>query len=668
MASPPPVAQVVEGFFKDLLGAKKAVRLYPAGNPQANEWMSRLHRSLETALKDGLPPVLRIAPGRFEWEGGQLVTKDQALESFRFELETRRITEMAIDPGVEPWELQHFLDCLNLRQEDVDQGGGLPALLGQRNVVHITLRGPLWGDGTGPGGAPGAGTSRLEQLEGLVTAVLDAVADEFRTLAYDRVRLSGWFAELAHPGDRAEVVAQAVQMLIPLAEAEPDREIRYRALNECLMALPDPLRSTVINEGLLPAVRTNLNVLNLLTRLSGDEFAELVGLLPGNWLDGLRAEIEALPAEEWKKARLVESLEDALAERELAAAPVEPLIADDDPGLLALRDAARTCSSSEAALEHSLPILFYLVGESESEGYPALLIDALEEAVTEALGRGQLRLALRTLQRLAQPPELRPEWQTEHQRRLQLLHRRLGGRSQVVLLADVLRRRDAPDDLPDATEYLRTLGREALGEFVGIVGEEPDAGTRGRMIEVLAAIGLPAAPAVRARVGNGSWQVVRAMIGLLARFGDPEGVAAIQEVAGHEHPQVRREAARALAALGGKQALPRLLEYLSDTDAEVRLAAIKLIGGLLDANTVAPLRAFLVTPTRGASDLLVKREMMTALASVGSPQARAVLESIAQRRVWPWQRNELTVRDLAVEAIKSIGQPTSTPTPVGREA
>jgi hypothetical protein len=665
MASPAPVAQVVEGFFKDLLGAKKAVRLYPAGNPLASEWMSRLHRSLETALKDGLPPVLRIVPGRFEWDGGQLVTKDQALEAFRFELETRRITEIAVDPGVEPWELQHFLDCLNLRQEDVDQGGGLPALLGQRNVVHITLRGPLWGDGTGAAsGGPGATTSRLDQLEGLVAAVLDAVADEFRTLAYDRVRLSGWFVELAHPGDRADIVAQAVQMLIPLAEAEPDREIRYRALNECLMALPDPLRRAVINEGLLPAVRTDLNVLNLLTRLSGDEFAELVGLLPASWLEGLRAEIEALPAEEWKKARLVESLEDALAERELAAAPVESLIADGDPGLLALREAARSGGSPEAALEHSLAILFYLVGESESEGYPTLLIDALEETVTEALGRGQLRLALRTLQRLTQPPELRPEWQAEHQRRLQLLHRRLGGRSQVSLLAEGLRRRESPDDMADATEYLRTLGGEALGEFVGIVGEEPDAGTRGRMVEVLAAIGLPAAPAVRARVGNGPWQVVRVMIGLLARFGDREGIAAIEQVARHDHPQVRREAARALAALGGKQALPRLLEYLSDTDAEVRLAAIKLIGGLLDANTVAPLRAFLVTPTRGASDLLVKREMMTALASVGSPQARQVLESIAQRRVWPWQRNELTVRDLALEAIKSIGQPT----PVGREA
>jgi HEAT repeat protein len=159
--------------------------------------------------------------------------------------------------------------------------------------------------------------------------------------------------------------------------------------------------------------------------------------------------------------------------------------------------------------------------------------------------------------------------------------------------------------------------------------------------------------------------VIRVMIGLLTRLGDPQGVAAIEEVARHEHPQVRREAARGLAALGGKKSLPRLLDYLADTDAEVRITAIKLIGGLVDASTVAPLREFLVTTTRSASDLLVKREMITALASVGSPEARAVLEGIAQRRVWPWQRNELTVRDLAVEAIKSIGQPA----PVGaREA
>jgi len=147
------VPQVVEGFLKELLGAKKAVKLYPAGNPLATEWVQRLHRSLDHALREGLPPLLRIEQGRFEWDGGQLPTKDQALESFRFEMETRRVTEIAIDPAVEPWELQHFLDCLNLRHEDVDAAGGLAQMLAQRKVVHVTLRGPLWGDGGGPGAA-----------------------------------------------------------------------------------------------------------------------------------------------------------------------------------------------------------------------------------------------------------------------------------------------------------------------------------------------------------------------------------------------------------------------------------------------------------------------------------------------------------------------------------
>jgi hypothetical protein len=50
---------------------------------------------------------------------------------------------------------------------------------------------------------------------------------------------------------------------------------------------------------------------------------------------------------------------------------------------------------------------------------------------------------------------------------------------------------------------------------------------------------------------------------------------------------------------------------------------------------------------------MIKREMISALAGVASRDARAVLEAIAQRRVWPWQRNEVTVRDLAGEALKS---------------
>ena len=48
------IPQVVEGFLKELLGAKKALKLYPAGNPLAAEWVQRVHRSVEAALGLGV--------------------------------------------------------------------------------------------------------------------------------------------------------------------------------------------------------------------------------------------------------------------------------------------------------------------------------------------------------------------------------------------------------------------------------------------------------------------------------------------------------------------------------------------------------------------------------------------------------------------------------------
>ncbi|MBI3455499.1 MAG: HEAT repeat domain-containing protein [Candidatus Rokubacteria bacterium] len=654
------VPLVVEGFFRELLGAKKAVRLYPPGNPLATDRLQRLHRSFQGAVKEGLPAVLRVGSGRFEWDGGQLLTRDPTLEAFRFELETRRITEIGIQPGVASWEFRELLESLNLTHDDVEAAGGFQVLLDRRNVTNIVVRGMLWGarDSSGTAGV-GPAMARRQQLESLVNAILDALGEEFRDLTYDRVRLSGWFLEVAEPGDRADALFTAIQMLIPMVETEADREIRYRTINECLMALPEPLRISVFSAWLMPAVRTDLQIVNLISRFSGDDFAELTGLIQAHALEALRADIEALPSEEWKKARISESLEDALAEKEVAAAALEPLITDDDPGLLSFREAARAGCAPGRALAHSVNVFFYLIGETESERYPALFVDVLEDMISEALMRDRLPLALRILRLLGQGDQFRPEWLPEHQRRLQLLHRRLAGRSQVTPLADLLRRSENPGDAGDAAEYLRILGRAAIDEFITILGDEEDGRVRGRMLDVLGALGPDAAPALSARVGDSHWSLARSMIALLTRIGDPAALEAVQRVAKHEHPQVRREVARALATLGGKRALKPLLDYLSDPDDDVRLTAIKLLGTLVDAATVASLREFLVTPTRTAADLLVKRDMITALASIGTPEARVVLESIAQRRVWPWRRNELTIRDLASGAVKSMEAPAA---------
>jgi len=410
-------------------------------------------------------------------------------------------------------------------------------------------------------------------------------------------------------------------------------------------------------------------VLNLLTRFSAEEFAELTAPVPAAALEQLRADLEHMPGEDWRKGWLRASVEDALATKEVGEPPPPGLPpAEEEPRTAAVRSRVQAACAPPEVLRHSVTILFQLLGTVETEGYPAFLVDALEEAIGEALARDQLPLALRILRGLGNVDQLHPEWSGEHQQRFHLLQRRLAGRSHVALLADLLRRSARGDDILAAAEFLGLLGREAIEEFTALVAAEGETEGRARLLDVLAALGPAAVPALRAWVADPRWAVARSMVALLARIGDPSAFPAVERVAQHEHPQVRREVARALATLGGKEAVRPLLGYLADPDPDVRITAIKLLATLLDASTVAPLRQFLSTQTRTVADLLVKREIIGALAAIGSPEALQVLEAVAQRRAWPWQRQELKVRELAEEAIRTIrsgAPPAAEPPGVG---
>src|SRR5262249_35113692 len=241
-----------------------------------------------------------------------------------------------------------------------------------------------------------------------------------------------------------------------------------------------------------------------------------------------------------------------IAERQVAVAPLEPLITEDDPALARIREAVQGSSAPDRVLEHSVAVLFHLVGETESEGYPTLLADVLEEAVNDALGQGPLGPALGIVRWLADPERLRPEWQAEPQRRYQLLRRRLAGRSHVTRLVELLRQGDKPDHVRDSAAYLAALGREAMQEFIDILGDEPEGGARSRRLTVVETMGREAEPAIRQSLGDKRWGVVRSMVALLGQMGgDAASLDAVVKIRTHPHPMVRREVARALPTLGG---------------------------------------------------------------------------------------------------------------------
>src|SRR2546422_2352068 len=97
-------------FLRALLAAKKSLALYPPASEAATGWIERLRRSLDDAFRQGLIFPIRVGRDRFSWPGGEVTVTDQALKGLRFEMQSRGILELSIEPSVETWELQAMLE------------------------------------------------------------------------------------------------------------------------------------------------------------------------------------------------------------------------------------------------------------------------------------------------------------------------------------------------------------------------------------------------------------------------------------------------------------------------------------------------------------------------------------------------------------------------------
>ena len=129
-------------FLRALMAARKSLSLYPAGSEIASTWVRRLHRSLADFFQQGLCFPLRVEPDRFVWAGPDIRTVEPALEAFRFDLESRGIRELEIDAAVEEWELQAFLELLNMPGGELRQLGGASGFLAARGVLRVRIGAP----------------------------------------------------------------------------------------------------------------------------------------------------------------------------------------------------------------------------------------------------------------------------------------------------------------------------------------------------------------------------------------------------------------------------------------------------------------------------------------------------------------------------------------------
>src|SRR5216110_1457686 len=654
--------QALVVFLRALLAAKKSLALYPPESDAAKAWIERLRRSLDDAFRQGLIFPIRLGRDRFAWAGGELRTTDRALKGLQFEMQSRGIIELSIEPSVENWELQALLELLN---KPVKQFASITAANGylrDRAVVHVSIAGPGlgglpgppghsglgWGTGTeesGSGAGSGAmlGGTDADALELLVESILKMVDERFQSLAYDRSGLLEWFQTISR-GGRVDALYAAVIMLGAMARGSGDREVRARTTLEALMLLPDATLGPFFTDHLLPGAASDLTAFNLLTQVTEDELRQIARHVPRERLVALTTELLEYPWEEGKRLRLLEAITLTLERgTELGAPPAGPaLLSHKDPLLLELRQEIMDACRPDMLLARSADVLLALIGSVQPADSPGFAVDSLAEIAREALAGGQPDLALRVLRSVAADPPTSTA----------LIRGKLAGHSHVSLLVDLLRRDPPTGPMDVASEYLRLAGPEGAEAFTALLAEEPHRRIRIRMCEVLARVGVPAIPSLLSRLNDKRWFVVRNALYTLRKIGHASAFPAIVPVLEHAHARVRLEAVRVAIQVGGPAARAPVLRRVHDPDTSVKRAAISAVGVPGNDTAVPELRKVLLgSGARSEDDAEVQLETIRALASIGTLAALEVLEATVSRRTWFWKRADRRVRDLAAETL-----------------
>ncbi len=641
-------------LLNDLALAWRALSAYPGGHPTATDALDRAHATLERAfLVTGEIELGAVKDGLLHGEqrfGGATALRLAEL------LRRRNAATVRLIPGATSAEVETFLRALIVDPRRAREAGSLSAELAAAGLVGIQVRdldfssfhlveadgkptlpeaGGLWermvkrlvASGQLPPERLAAwiagGKSATELLAALVGLPGSApIEGSWRTAASAAAILAAVAEYAENPGaDNARGIAFLWQMLEPRGQAR----------------LADALAGASLQRG--------------------DDLAS----------DG--ALISGLPAEIAEAVRRARAARIALAGREAAGAPLDSGSIERMRRLFVGQDLDEPLpEAGDQAIELLLELPRGASRVDLPAGAAALLPELAEAAVGRAAGVARAELAER--------PDLPPEGLPWILDRLTTSYRRLlaaGRLRQCVDLVERIRNRavagGADGSAAAAAEYRAALGRMADAESIGalvaglhqlpadaleplrmlleLLGSgavrhlltalavEEDRNTRHRLLDLLAALGPVVARDAAALLADPRWFVVRNMLVLLRRVGDPGSLPEIRRCAAHADLRVRLEAIRNLFAFEAEVPRELLRGAIHHSDSRLAEDAIELAGSRGIAEAVEPLVELLAAwdPFRKRRGARLKA--LRALGDLAEPRALDGLERFAGRFGWP---------------------------------
>jgi hypothetical protein len=220
-------------------------------------------------------------------------------------------------------------------------------------------------------------------------------------------------------------------------------------------------------------------------------------------------------------------------------------------------------------------------------------------------------------------------------------------------------RRAAPGEVDRITALLSRLGPSIAPALAAALAQEVDPAARERLRSVLAGFGDAGEQAVRALLASDHPETRRNAAVLLRDFGGAASIDVLERLLGDNDPRVRREALRALAVVDDPQAHERILHTLASVPRETQRALLDELGLVRDGR-VTPLLSIVAVRWRQRRLSEAALRAITMIGTLGAAGTRDGIDALAgllDASQWWSPARARRVRAHAADALAAIGTP-----------
>ena len=211
--------------------------------------------------------------------------------------------------------------------------------------------------------------------------------------------------------------------------------------------------------------------------------------------------------------------------------------------------------------------------------------------------------------------------------------------------------------LEDVNAYVTLLQRNSIKPLIQLLGDLKNSKTRRVICDALSDIGKNAIDLITPFIDDRRWFLVRNVTYILGRIGKEQAFPCIQKAFNHEDLRVRREAIQALGLIGGPKSVGLLGKALSDEDIRIRSMAAINLGKAGKAAGLVPLLEATQSKEFHRREPQEIKAFFDAIGMVGSNEAVSILQQLLERRSLFGRGKTDEMRIGAATALAMIGTP-----------